>query len=316
VDNGVTGRTARARARRPAPARDYFGVILAALLLVIVFAGVRAGPPLNWAWSWHGPWHDRSHGIALLAALEVICAGLLVTLRERRKRAPDPGQTVAKLRLAVSRTTVVVMVALAATLVPLIRWPKGKAAKLPAVRTGRPRTPRRPQLLPAQGSGTTADVLKIILLVVVVVIVVVLFALLLRRLRAPAAVAELTVDDDEAAALREAVEAGRLALGELSEPRMAIINCYLAMEGSLAEAGAARGAAETPDELLARSITAGLLRDTAAAELTSLFYEARFSTHPVPPSARDRAFRALDAIAADLSDAPAGRQPAARSTAP
>jgi hypothetical protein len=39
----------------------------------------------------------------------------------------------------------------------------------------------------------------------------------------------------------------------------------------------------------------------AAGRLTALFYEARFSTHPMPPSARESAREALDELSADLT---------------
>ncbi len=52
------------------------------------------------------------------------------------------------------------------------------------------------------------------------------------------------------------------------------------MEDSLASAGTARAAAETPDELLTRAAASGVIHGEAAASLTGLFYEARFSTHP------------------------------------
>ena len=53
--------------------------------------------------------------------------------------------------------------------------------------------------------------------------------------------------------LREAVESGRSALRTVDDARAAIIACYVAMESSLAERGAARAIADTPDELLARA---------------------------------------------------------------
>jgi Domain of unknown function (DUF4129) len=96
------------------------------------------------------------------------------------------------------------------------------------------------------------------------------------------------------------VAAGRTALADLTEARLAIIACYAAMEDSLARAGTARAAAETPDELLSRASAAGLLSGGAPARLTELFYEARFSAHPMPSAARDAAISALDTIQADL----------------
>ena len=112
--------------------------------------------------------------------------------------------------------------------------------------------------------------------------------LLVARLR-PASrslVGELELEDDDGESLRRAVESGRAALHEVDEARAAIIACYLAMERSLATAGTARAAAETPDELLARATGRGSLRRRAAARLTALFYEARFSTHPLPETAK------------------------------
>jgi Domain of unknown function (DUF4129) len=74
------------------------------------------------------------------------------------------------------------------------------------------------------------------------------------------------------------------------------------METHLAERGTARGIAGTPDKLLARATQTGLVRGTAAARLTALFYEARFSSHPVDRRRRDEAERALDELATALDE--------------
>ena len=102
--------------------------------------------------------------------------------------------------------------------------------------------------------------------------------------------------------LREAVESGRSALRTIDDARAAIIACYVAMENSLAERGAARAIADTPDELLARARQSGIVRGTAAARLTALFYEARFSSHPLDHRQRDAAEQALDELAAALAE--------------
>ena len=124
-----------------------------------------------------------------------------------------------------------------------------------------------------------------------------------RRLRPTIAFRgdELIAEDPEG--LREAVESGRSALRTVDDARAAIIACYLAMETSLAERGTARGVADTPGELLTRATEAGLVRGTAAGRLTALFYEARFSSHPLDHRQRDAAKRALDELAADLAEA-------------
>jgi len=112
--------------------------------------------------------------------------------------------------------------------------------------------------------------------------------------------------------LREAVESGRSALRAVDDARAAIIACYLAMEASLAERGAARAIADTPDELLARATAAGIVRGTAAARLTVLFYEARFSSHPLDRGQRDAAGQALGELAAALAEAGAAGTQAGR----
>ena len=82
----------------------------------------------------------------------------------------------------------------------------------------------------------------------------------------------------------------------------AIIACYAAMEQALARAGTARAAADTPYELFLRAADRGLIRTDAATRLTALFYEARFSSHPMPPARRDDAQQALNELAASLAE--------------
>ena len=93
-----------------------------------------------------------------------------------------------------------------------------------------------------------------------------------------------------------------LQSSRFDDAKAAIIACYVAMEESLERAGTARAAADTPDELLARAAGSGLVRTGAAARLTALFYEARFSSHPMPLEQRDEAQRALAELADSLRD--------------
>ena len=111
---------------------------------------------------------------------------------------------------------------------------------------------------------------------------------------------EASVAEGQRSDLRDAVSSGRRALAGLDDARAAIIACYVAMERSLAAAGADHEAADTPDEFLARAAAAGLVRGAAAGELTRLFYEARFSAHELTTAQRDAAQGALDQLAADL----------------
>jgi hypothetical protein len=113
-------------------------------------------------------------------------------------------------------------------------------------------------------------------------------------------------------ALEQALEGGRRALLSLDDARAAIIACYVAMEESLARAGTVRSSAETPDELLAKAASTLLIGTGAARRLTSLFYEARFSSHPLADSQRAAAASALAEISSELGraqPAPAGTEP-------
>jgi hypothetical protein len=317
-DTGVNERTVPSPGAGPGPRVDRSRLVLTGLLLVIVIIGVRAGFALTWQGGWRGPWHGRDDGIAMAVALELLCVLLLGALLVRYRRSPNAGSLARKLRIAMTWLVVAMMIALGAALVSLLHIHiVPHKPRNPYVPSRPPR--KRVQVLTPHGSGPdlNLNIIKYVALAIAVLAVVALLVILLRRRqRQPEPEAVEVVDDGTA--LREAVEAGRRALGEVSEPRMAIIRCYEAMEHSLAEAGAARVAAETPDELLARSTAAGLLRGNAPVELTALFYEARFSTHPVPQSARASALQAIDTILADLSDARAkdGQAPAGSVAAP
>ncbi|MBV9447239.1 MAG: DUF4129 domain-containing protein [Streptosporangiaceae bacterium] len=112
--------------------------------------------------------------------------------------------------------------------------------------------------------------------------------------------------------LREAVQAGRSALRAIDDARAAIIACYLAMEASLAERGAARASADTPSELLRRATATGIVHGTAAGRLTALFYEARFSSHPLDRGQRGAAGQALSELLATLAEGEVARIPGRR----
>jgi hypothetical protein len=141
------------------------------------------------------------------------------------------------------------------------------------------------------------------LLVVVLVAAIVLSIWWARRFSSASDHGEDDFIAEDSEDLREAVEAGRSALRTIDDARVAIIACYLAMETHLAERGTARAIADTPDELLARARATGIVRGTAAARLTALFYEARFSSHPLDHRQRDAAEQALDELAAALAEA-------------
>ena len=152
---------------------------------------------------------------------------------------------------------------------------------------------------------STAVVLWV-LVIVVLVTAVVLSVWWARRFQMPAGARADGPVAEDSEDLREAVESGRSALRTVDDARAAIIACYVAMENSLAERGAAREAADTPDELLTRATRNGVVHGGAASRLTALFYEARFSSHPLATGQRDEAERALDELARALAGDEAG----------
>jgi hypothetical protein len=167
-----------------------------------------------------------------------------------------------------------------------------------------------PAPLPAQHAGRAGHSMHVglarILLglgIVLFVAVVVVAGLRLWRYvtwppaaEAPATYATL---DDEQERLVQAVDSGRRALLDGAGARAAVIACYAAMEESLADSGVARRASDSPQDLLERAVAKGLPAGAAAA-LTTLFREARYSTHPMDASHRDRAAAALAEIAHSL----------------
>jgi hypothetical protein len=279
-----------------------------ALLVVLAIVGLRGVVP---APRWNGPLHAQ--GVAIGIALEVVL-GVLLVITVRRDRAArhaadarpyseaddEIGVPVA-LRFALTWLLGGGMVAIAAVLISNLHlhfFIKPHALPVrPALIPPRPtRVPHAPQPAYHFPLGPVLYWLLVFLIVAAVAISL-WWASRLRHPALPRLLPDAGADTEE---LREAVESGRLAFAELDDARAAIIACYLAMERSLADRGAARGVADTPDELLARAVSAGIVRGAGAGRLTGLFYEARFSTHPLGRAERDAASAALDELAAEL----------------
>jgi len=272
-----------------------------ALLVVLAIAGLRGALP---SLRWDGPL--RTDSVPIGIALEVVLGALLiVTVRRERAaraarqqrvyRAGDDEITVpGALRFVLRYVLGMGMIAVAVLLITGVHlhfFIKPHTLSVPKTLL-KPR-PRPPAVIPV------APILYG-LLIAALVAAVVLSIIWSARLRRPALPAPIDGEAD-ADELREAVESGRAALAEIDDARAAIIACYLAMERSLGDRGAARGVADTPDELLARAVAAGIVRGGAARRLTDLFYEARFSNHPLGRRQRDAASAALDELAAELA---------------
>jgi hypothetical protein len=272
-----------------------------ALLVVLILIGLR-GAPLRLAWE--GPLHREAEIIGI--ALEVILGALLITFRRRRVEGTNAAH---KLRTGLRYVLGAGMVALAVALVV--------NAHLHLSVKYQPRTLKSPPPTcapahcsphQAKGSGGGLDLRWVLYLLLIIVIIAVVIAALrrppwFRRARAPVPAGPIATD---AESLREAISEGAAALraGAFDDARQAIIACYVAMERSLADRGAARNEADTPDELLSRATEAGIIHGAAAARLTVLFYEARFSSHPLGDDQHHQARLALDEIAASLDQGP------------
>ncbi|HEX5189206.1 MAG TPA: DUF4129 domain-containing protein [Streptosporangiaceae bacterium] len=285
--------------------------VLAALLLLLTIAGIRAaGSAVT----------TSTPALPLLTgtgcALEAVLAALLVMLRWRRRPrgsqadpATDPVTgPAARLRLMLTGVIVIGLIAIPAAIL-IASLARIRPRRRPPQRRLRPGG-RPGRLHPGHVVHAPAAVtyLQYVLLALVIAAIIAAAVMLWRRRRRwsrpPRIPVAPDLETDTPAELARAVDSGRVALRELDDARAAIIGCYVAVEDSLAEAGAARAAAETPDELLDRAVTGGIVSAAPAGRLTALFYEARFSTHTMPSSRRDDAERALAEIAATLTPVP------------
>ncbi len=274
------------------------------LLIILGLAGLRGVVVTP---RWNGPLHQ--YGVAIGVALEVVLITLLLVMFRRRaaaQRAQTDNAVAAKLRevliLVIITGMIGVVIAVIIGLHLYLFTPK--PAPKSKVRSGPLPTPKLPRPGAQHASAVHIPVAALLyaLIIVVLLAAVVLSVWWARRFQLAAGGGRedgLIAEDSED--LREAVESGRSALRTVDDARAAIIACYAAMETSLAERGAAREAADTPDELLARATTSGIVHGGAAARLTALFYEARFSSHPLAASQRDEAERALDELAQALA---------------
>jgi hypothetical protein len=253
-----------------------------------------------------GPWRQDALGIGI--GLEIALCLLQIAVAIRVRRSPGAGHLATVLRSWVRSLAAMVMIAIVAVAVGDLVATRTGGSRVQRILAGKP--PKQKALKLARPPAQSAPNLGYILFALVVLVAIIACVLLITRLRrsAPGGYAGIPISD-EADELRQAVESGHSALRAVDDARAAIIACYVAMEGSLARAGTARAVAETPDELLGRAAASGLIRSPAAARLTGLFYEARFSSHLLPAGAKDDARQALEAISAELR----GKMPAAQS---
>jgi Domain of unknown function (DUF4129) len=274
---------------------------LPALVIVLVLAGLRGATR---APGWTGHFHTR--GVVVGVALETVLAALLVALEFRTRRTPPRSPVVSRLRIMVRYLLGAGLIAVPLLMVFSLH------VRLPRIQghAGRVKITGKPPKLHPQPPGSLhipwADILYGLL--VLIVLAGALWCWMLMRGRGREHADDQPGDwlADEPSELGAALESGRSALRRLDDARAAIIACYLAMERSLAAAGANRTEADTPAEFLDRAAAAGLVRTAAAGQLTGLFYEARFSRHELGGTERSAAQHALRQLDADLAE-PKGR---------
>ncbi len=272
-----------------------------ALLIILGLAGLRGAVATP---RWDGPL--RRDVVTVGIALEVVLLILLaITIRRNGSGSQEavPHKLRSMLLLTLGAGAVAVAVA---TLIVLHLHLPISASKTPGAPSLPVATPSRRGLGSGSARGPVFHIpLAVLLYALLIVVLLAGIALSIwwaRRVRPSIGPGEDAFIAHDSEDLREAVESGRSALRTVDDARAAIIACYVAMENSLAERGAARAIADTPDELLARARQSGIVRGTAAARLTALFYEARFSSHPLDRRQRDAAERALDELAAALAE--------------
>lgn len=160
---------------------------------------------------------------------------------------------------------------------------------------------------PSHGQGTSGVGLSSAALVLVAgLLVLLVVAGLLRRRGTETDVLDedLADETDEPAALASAVAAAEAQLDSHGDDtRAAIIAAYTVMEEQLRFVGTERRDSDTPTDFLQRAVDSAHISRGAASTLTDLFREARFSSHPMPPGAREDAARALARVADDLAHA-------------
>jgi hypothetical protein len=278
-----------------------------ALLVVGIAIGLLGTVPRL---GWNGPLAPRA--VAVGAALEAVLVALLAaTFRRRPPRATATNPTAAtanptaattittidpdtpdQLRLWLRYLLAGLIIAVAALLIAKahLHLPSGTRPIHPPA----PAPPIAHHHKAPKAVSLPAWVLYVLLAICVIAAVIAAITLSLRlrrpRLYLPPRGGEAVDPDD----LRDALAEGAAALRDANydDARRAIIACYLAMERRLGD----KSDADTPDELLAKATRAGLVHGTAAKTLTGLFYEARFSTHPLSDDKRDTARQALDQL--------------------
>jgi hypothetical protein len=279
---------------------------LLGLLILLAALGLhgRVATGLWATTAWDG--HSKGHEVEAIGTLAVVALVLLLALGLRGRTAAADQLLATRLRTALRYVLGAGLLALTVALVLLefnVHAAGPRSASSPAgLAPTRARLPGRlPPPSPSSGSHVHwADIVYAALAAILIAGIAVMALRAVRNGRTPLGPEPELAAQDHDDSLYEALEGGQRALRQLDDARAAIVACYQAMEDSLARAGTSRSTAETPDELLARASRSVLVSTGAASRLTSLFYEARFSSHPLDESHRRAAEVALTELSSQL----------------
>jgi hypothetical protein len=236
----------------------------------------------------------------------VIFAGSLLLIwietpkaRSRKRRRRPVGSELDELGPSLwtaGKTAAVVVLALAVFCIAMLPLPSR-----PSAPTGAP-AGLKPAATPGPTSreaGRAADSFNLGWLVLPLVLTLTALtpaAVLIRRRRL-----QRDVEHSDEPSELGVVRASIAALESEHEPRRAILRAYMQMESAFRDVEIARARDETASEFLARTTQRVPQSAGAAAELTERFEEARFSTHPLTQTDRDRALASLRRVEQELT---------------
>lgn len=110
------------------------------------------------------------------------------------------------------------------------------------------------------------------------------------------------MSDDGGAAVIAAVEAGIVELSDTdTDPRRAVIACWVRLERAAAAAGTPREPGDSPTDLVTRLLAGHQVTRPTLEGLAFVYREARYATHPVDERSRTGAIEALRQLRAELA---------------
>jgi hypothetical protein len=227
--------------------------------------------------------------------------------------------------LCVAAGAAIAVAAVAAGAGPLITSTAAKPIQLPSLRPAgsqgtRPQPPpNRARVLDQHGPSSPGDALHILSVVLTVLAILALVMILgyavrsaIRKYWGPvdrdneddATVTSMPGDAEAAAQVGAAIDQALDALADESDPRRAVVACWLRFEAALREQGMTRDVAETATELSGRAVASYPVSPDLLRRLNQLFRAARYSSAPVSPEAPVAARAVLEEIRSRLGRLP------------